>query len=258
MFALCGRSGWSEARKELATLKEMQKNLEEEVTFPIEAFILYLEGMICQGTGDTEGALSRFSNPLLAVRSATQPSMTRDLSVLAALNCILIIHLPTHPQHSRLPSFLSSLEGLNKATQSRNIRAAYFLVLSLQANTQHEQLKTKENLSKVLSESKITANNQLMCIALNFMTEKFFRGLLGDQSLKSARTAVNMARRQKNDLWTSVADGLLAESLETQGMGAEAEQVRAEARQIAGRLPVVMQVEGGANAQGWRRNVSRS
>ena len=85
------------------------------------------------------------------------------------------------------------------------------------------------------------------------MTENFFRGLKGDQSLKSARTAVNVARRQKNDLWTSVADGLLAESLETQGMGAEAEQVTEEVRQIVGRLPGVMQVNGSeATRGGWK------
>ncbi|KAI4136795.1 MAG: hypothetical protein LQ340_008118, partial [Diploschistes diacapsis] len=137
-------------------------------------------------------------------------------------------------------------------TQSRNLRAAHSLVLSITANTQHELLKTKENLARVLTEAKITANNQLTCIALNFMTENFFRGLVGDQSLKSARTALNMARRQKNDLWTSVADGLLAESLETQGMGSEAEQVRGEARQIAAKLPEVMQADGEAVGVGRR------
>lgn len=255
VFALCGRSAWGEAKKELNALKEMQSTTENGPDTVTEAFILYLEGMICQGTGDTAGALSIYSNRLLAVKpdqQVRQSTITYDLSVLAALNSILIVHAPSHPQHSQLPSILSSLEDLDKTAQSRNIRAAHFLVLSLDADTKNELLKTKENLQKVLQESKITFNNQLMCIALNFMTEKFFRGLVGDQSLKSARTALSMARKQKNDLWTSVANGLLAESLETQSMRQDAENVRAEARQIAGRLPGVMQVEENVKEGGWR------
>ena len=252
VFALCGRSAWGEAKKELATLKDMQQADPESTSeSPLQAFILYLDGMICQGTGDSLNALSIYSHPLLSISpppressTTTNPSTTHDLSLLAALNIILIIHLPTHPQNSRLPSLLTSLASLSPSTsQSRNLRAAHYLILSLAANTSNELLKTKENLSKVLTEAKVTANNQLMCIALNFMTEKFFKGMMGEQALKSARTAVNMARRQKNDLWTSVADGLLAESLEVQGMGKEAVTVREEARVIAGRLPGGMQVE---------------
>lgn len=75
------------------------------------------------------------------------------------------------------------------------------------------------------------------------MAERFFRGVVGEQSQKSARSALSMARKWKNDIWTSVAEGLLAESLETQGMLAEADQARRDAREIAARLPAVMQRE---------------
>ena len=258
VFALCGRSAWSEAKKELALLKEKRQILNNSCsTSSIDAFILYLEGIICQGTGDTAGALSKFSDPILNIDSAPQRAVNRDLSLLATLNTILIIHFPSHPLYSRLPTLLSSIRTLDQSTLSHNMRGAYYLILSIAADDGHEILKTKENLGRVLVEAKTTANSQLTCIGLNFLTEKFFNGLVGDQSLKSARSAVNMAREQKSDLWTSVADGLLAQSLETQGMGIEAEQSRVKAGQLAARLPVSMQVEAQAGEGGWRAGVGR-
>ena len=67
--------------------------------------------------------------------------------------------------------------------------------------------------------------------------------MVGEQPQKSARSALGMAKKGQNELWTSVAEGMLAETLETQGMSVEAEQARREASQIAGRLPAVMQRE---------------
>ncbi|KAI4141691.1 MAG: hypothetical protein LQ340_007569, partial [Diploschistes diacapsis] len=74
VFALCGRSAWGEAKKELTSLKEMAIELEEQANSSTIVFILYLEGMILQGTGDTMGALSIYTNPRLATNpDAPQP-----------------------------------------------------------------------------------------------------------------------------------------------------------------------------------------
>ena len=249
VFALCGRSAWGSAKKELATLKDVASRIPADLAPSIPLFILYLEGSIFQGTGDTVSALSIFQNPLLALtppNNALQSSIQRDLSILAALNSVLIIHQPSHPNHSQLPELVTSLEALALSSQSRNVRAAYRLIRAISLDTQSEQpslLKTKENLSTVLHDAKRTNNNQLLCITLNFMAEKFFRGVVGEQPQKSARSALSLARRAHNDLWTSVANGLLADTLDTQGLSAEAQQVRRETEDIAGRLPVSMQRE---------------
>ena len=258
VFALCGRSAWGSAKKELVTLKETASRIPVDTAPSIPLFILYLEGLICQGTGDIVSALSIFSNPSLALTPSSdvpQSSIRKDLSILTALNSVLIIHQPFHPSHSQLPALLSSLELLALNSQSRNVRAAYHLIRAISFDTQSERtalLKTKDNLSTVLQDAKRTANTQLMCITLNFMAEKFFRGVVGEQPQKSARSALSLARRGHNDLWTSVADGLLAETLDTQGMAAEAQQVRREAEDIAGRLPVSMQRE--ADSVPWRQS----
>lgn len=77
------------------------------------------------------------------------------------------------------------------------------------------------------------------------MTERFFNGQFGEQAHKSASTALNLARRGKNDLWTSVAEGLMAACLETRGNTAEAEMRWKEALRLAGELPVSMQIADG-------------
>lgn len=254
IFALCGRSCWGEARRELLTLKELSNGTDNMPPSPIPEFIVYLEGLIAQGTGDTTTALSKYGSPVLSLDSAKnpgKPAISRELSLLATLNTILIIHSPYHPQHDRLSELLSTLNGIDRTTESRNLKGAYYLVCAIASNTHSELLKTKEHLSKVLTEAKSTANNQLQCIALNFMTEKFFRGLVGDQAMKSARTAVNMARKGRSELWTSVAEGLLTEALEVQGMSGEAEQHRIEAKRIASGFPGIMQVEEDAPRPGW-------
>ena len=231
------------------TLKDVASRLPTDTAPSIPLLILYLEGSIYQGTGDIVTALSTFSNPLLALKApndAAQTAIQRDLSILAGLNSVLIIHQPSHPNHSQLPALLTSLEALALSHQSRNVRAAYHLVRGISFDTQSEQtsiIKTKDNLQTVLQDAKRTANIQLMCIILNFMAERFFRGVVGEQPQKSARSGVSLARRGHNDLWTSVADGLLAEVLNTQGMGVEAQQARKEAEDIAGRLPIAMQRE---------------
>ena len=253
VFALCGRNAWGAARKELNTLRELAQSLPNESTEATSLHIQYLEGAICQGTGDTATALSIFSSPDFALETQRKGQLTgvrRDLSILSALNAALIIHVPDHPQSSYLPELVASLEPFALQSQSYNIRAAFRFVRAVLFNVQPESgslLKTKENLAAVLKDAKHTANSQLLCLTLNFMAEKFFRGVVSGQSLKSARSAVQFARKGQNDLWTSVADGLLAETFETQGQNEEASQVRREALDIAGRLPLVMQreAEGG-------------
>ncbi len=70
--------------------------------------------------------------------------------------------------------------------------------------------------------------------------------MVGDQAENSARASQKLAKKSGDSVWISVADGLLAESLEVQGKSAEAESVGREGREIAERLPVGLRrfVEG--------------
>ncbi|KAL8795971.1 MAG: hypothetical protein Q9195_001546 [Heterodermia aff. obscurata] len=70
---------------------------------------------------------------------------------------------------------------------------------------------------------------------------KFFRGVLGDQAEKSARTSHQSAKMAMDRLWMSVSAGILGDALEIQGRGKEAEAVKQEGRNIAAGLPAAVQ-----------------
>jgi hypothetical protein len=240
------RTAWNSAQNELSELKDLASDLPESDARTIEPFILYLSGVIAQGTGDTASALTIFQSGSFSLSDLVNTHATptgRDLAILAALNSILIVRLPDHPSHSLLTSLFSSLEPFALQTPNKNVHSAYHLVHATARSPEASvnMIKTKQYLSNALSAARETANNQLMCITLNFMSWKFFRGVVASQAEKSAGASHNLAKKGKDSLWISVADGALADTLEMQGKLDEAAAVRKEAVEAAGRLPAAMQ-----------------
>ncbi|MCJ1285177.1 hypothetical protein MMC26_004515 [Xylographa opegraphella] len=255
IFALCARTSWQTAKEELSLLKRNAADLQEPQLGPVSIFIHYLDALLKQATGDLASALTIFQSSIFALPTsppnahASPPLQPQyDLSLLAALNALLIIRAPTHPKHSLFPTILSQLEPLALANPSKNIHAAYYLLRAISPTSTTSDpapgiLKTKQYLQSVLQAAKHTANNQLMCITLNFMGWKFFKGVVGEQAEKSARASLQLAKKGRDGLWIGVALGKLAETLERQGKGEEADAAWREALDVAGRLPVAMQRE---------------
>ena len=102
-------------------------------------------------------------------------------------------------------------------------------------------ITTKQSLQSALQTAKATSNNQLMCIVLNIMSWKFFSGVIGEQADKSARASQTLAKKGGDVLWSCVAAGVLAETLEAAGKIEEAEQARAEGEKYAKELPEKVQ-----------------
>jgi hypothetical protein len=158
-----------------------------------------------------------------------QPSPAHhDLTVLSALNALMIVCLPSHPKHAQASPLLQAVEPLTNEHPSRDMQAALHMIRAVSLNAaasdggeaggaeSASMLKTKQFLQSALQFAKRTANNQLCCITLNFMSFKYFRGVVGPQAQKSASSAEALAKKGQDALWTSVAHGLLAETLETQ------------------------------------------
>ena len=76
-----------------------------------------------------------------------------------------------------------------------------------------------------------------MCVVLNIMSWKFFRGVVGEQAEKSARASQSLARKVGDGLWMCVSAGVVGETLESAGREAEAEEARKEGWQRADELP---------------------
>lgn len=245
-FALCIRTVWREAQDQLRQLQETTSNLPPEIADTLNLQILYLSGVIYQGTGDLAAALSIFQSSSFALPSETYSPLSPlhlDLSILAALNTLLIIRAPTHPSNHLLPSILTSLLPLCATNSNKALLAAYHLLVATCSHT-NTILHTKQHLQCALQAAKQSASNQLMCLTLNFMSWKFFKGVVGEQAEKSARASQALARKGADRLWESVANGVLADTLDVAARYGEANEVRLKGQEIAVGLPDVMREHG--------------
>ncbi|KAL9601862.1 MAG: hypothetical protein Q9219_002214 [cf. Caloplaca sp. 3 TL-2023] len=237
VFAFCTRSEWKAAQ-------QLFSGLQDNVTsIPIESELLfqYVEGVLNQGTGHVDAALSVFQRPCFCIptkSTASTSPIQLDLAILSTFNSILIVRSASHPSHWLLPSLLSSLEPhLSRINSTKTLLSAYNIILATSTSPPPTIVKTKQYLQRALQAAKSVSNNQLMCITLNFMSHKFFKGVVGEQAEKSARASENLARKGMDRLWKSVSAGVLGDTLETAGKGEEAERIRIGGREIARELP---------------------
>ena len=78
-------------------------------------------------------------------------------------------------------------------------------------------------------------------MVLNFMSWKFFRGVVGDQAERSARASQSLAHQCMNALWISVSAGLLADTFEVVGRNEEAARARQSGIKASSGLPQALQ-----------------
>ncbi|KAL8732009.1 MAG: hypothetical protein Q9181_004086 [Wetmoreana brouardii] len=238
VFALCTRTAWSTAQKHFQELKESIRRIAQKPGL-LELYTQFLNSIIHQGTGDLDAALSIFQSSCFSITNPITCSPAHlDLAILSTFNSILIVRTPFHPSHHLLPSLLSSVEPyLPRIKSSKCLSSAYNLILATSPHPTPTIVKTKQYLQLALQAAKSAQNNQLVCITLNFMSYKFFKGVVGEQAEKSARASENLARKGMDALWQSVSAGLVADTLEMAGKGEEAERMRRVGREIARGLP---------------------
>ena len=230
-FALCARADWQSARHRLKKAEQIIGSIKDSASPILQSLVLYLAGTLDQATGRLDTALQFFQRPELALPPCGSNSTSRpqkDLSILASLNSILMIRDPSHPQHSKTDLLIAEVEPLCQPHPNKNIQAAFYLVKAT-AHPDDTIINTKQYLQHSLQAAKSALNGQLTGVILNFMCNRFFKGVVGDQAEKSARAGLKLARREGNPLWVSVAEGMLSDTLEVQGKRDEAAVARSMA-----------------------------
>ncbi|OQE92976.1 hypothetical protein PENNAL_c0006G10170 [Penicillium nalgiovense] len=239
VFLACARTDWDLASQTLNDLRQVFQELGSNLPDTIGCLMEYAGGTIAQATGDLDAALNIFQSPILSLDPATSKTgrnnPCRDTRILAGLNTVLILRDPSHPSHSLLTAVLATLEPFCQSSPNKYIQAAYFLVCA----TVHSEstIQTKQYLQQALQSATAISNSQITCMTLTFMSWKYFRGVVGEQAEKSARAGRAMAKRANDRMWASVTDDMLAETLERQGKGEEAQGVREEGQRLVSGLP---------------------
>jgi len=242
---LATRSKWKEVRKCIDELKVLLKSHSGGL---LCQYLLYLSGSYAQGTGDLKQAMSLFSDSSFDIGAYTMTAAGTsskqaelEVSMLATFNRIWIMQHPSYRDDYAAQELLEQLRPLCTDNQNLEIRTTYNLLLAaIRTTPPIPMTAVKSHISAALNGSKMLGDVQTLSIALCLMQAKLFQGIVGEQALKSARAASQQAKKCGNMLWMSVADGMLAVSLETQGQIAEASSVHAEACKQAVAVQAVM------------------
>ena len=247
-FMQCARTMWSAAKEQQSLIQTSIQSMttsSDSIPQSLLLLVAYLQAVIYQGTGDLDQALNVYQSNTMSIqtyRKTAHPSQIhQDVTLLSALNTVLVIRSPNHPNHEQLPSLLSFVEPLCVRNPNHQIQSAYHL-LAATTSSSSTILLTKQALQYALQFAKQTENSQLMCIVLNLMSWKFFRGVVGEQSEKSARASQRLAQKCMDGLWMSVAAGVLGDTLEAAGRIEEAKSERERGEIAASTLPEVLQL----------------
>lgn len=238
-FLYCARGKYANARAYLDDVQKICEGVSEPLPLDIRSQIKYLDGTIHHATGDLDRALAFYNDPDLKVSTSSSKlphsRVHFDICLLAAMNTVLIIRSPQHPHHTQLPERMGQLSALAPTSYSKHIQAAYNLILA--ASPDVGQLQLKDYLSRSLNLAKEINNYQVTSITLGMMSWKWFRGVVGEQAEKGAMAMHAMAKKSGSGLWTSVADGMLSDTLERMGKVAQAESSDREGMDLFEELP---------------------
>lgn len=215
----------------------------------LDVLTLYLTGVFKQGTAMLGQALTIWKDPRFAMdRNGTPQNnsshIASELCILAALNRIWIMQSPAHCNDGETAQLLDFLRPLCEDNPDMDIRIAYNLVLaSITLDPPLPINQVKQHMKLSLNGAQNTSNTHFLSIALNIMRNKLFENVVGEQALKSARAGTAQAKKSGNVLWMSVAEGMLAQSLDQQGLKEEAERTREEGIRLANEAHLRTQVE---------------
>ena len=236
----CQSSNWSAASAHLAEAKASAPS-----NVHLEPLWQYLSGTMEQGRGNLDAAVAHYQAPSLVIPGNTTRSTnaTTDLCILAALNSLFILRDPSHPKHYTALPLLSQLEPLCSGHSNKSIISAFYLVKATCFVDRGSLVPTKQNLTYVLNTSKQVENQQIMCICFNYMTAQFFTGIVSGQATKSAVAGKQLSQKAGSSLWTCVAEGMYADTLDTHGKSDEARASRTAAIDMVAGLPEPLQRE---------------
>ncbi|KAK5137029.1 hypothetical protein LTR08_001038 [Meristemomyces frigidus] len=229
VLAYCARSEWTLAHQELRDIHKHLARVGEQGGNSNEVVLTYLEALCKQGLGDLDGALQLYSTPELTFQPGGKDVRAlRDMQALSTMNSILILRSVSRDQEAE--ALHTAVESYCLTHPNKALVAAYYIVKAT-AEANHAIIKRKQYLQSAVQAAQVVKNQLLLCVILNNMTEMFFRGIVGQQAMKSAGAGRTLALRTQNKLWTAVACRMLGSTFELCGEYDRAATANYEAQQ---------------------------
>jgi hypothetical protein len=200
--------------KAFKQLREVSSLLALPADSQLNLLITYLDAVIKHGTNDLYNALCLYNFVIASLPADS------ELSIICKLNSILIqrIHNPSTAEH-----LLSSIERIGAVHKNELLRAAF---ITVKATERGSLVTTKNYLSTALRQAAAAGNVQLTFIVLNFMCHRFFNGVVSEQAEKSAKAAMQNAKKGRDTLWTLMGGQMYADCLARKGNEVEESKQR--------------------------------
>lgn len=206
--------------------------------------VSYLEAVYQQTRGSLDGALSAYSRPVFNLPEAGAASdFKTDIAILAAMNRILILRNPAHPEHYLSSILFSQLEPLCNNHPNHYIEGAFRIIRAL-TTSENSINRQKTLISNALSASQKLQNGQFVTMCLNYMTSRFFADQVGAQAIKSVRAARSVAKQQGSVLWRAVSYGLCINTFQRNGLLEDARLCREALETLKEKLPAPLKSRG--------------
>jgi hypothetical protein len=222
-----------------AKVKMTLKALEDAAPLPgvLKVLALYLTGVFQQGVANLDQALRTFENPQFDLESpdnAKRGHIEQEVSILAALNRLWIMQNSSKTDEKKTAELLDLLDRTCATYPDAEVRTAHSLILAtVSTNPPSSINQIKQHIGSALTTATKLGNTHCMAMALNLMRFRLFESVVGEQAMKSAKAGSAQAKRSGNLLWMSVAEGMLAQTLEVNGLVAEARATRGDGIRLA-------------------------
>jgi hypothetical protein len=248
-------------REEQGTANEALMILNKRVTKPpydnqdvYTHSLAYLSAVVDQKNGSLDSALRKYTTDTNQLPEHGPSTNARtDLAILAALNRMLIIRDPGHPQHSAAGALLIQLQSFCENHPNQYIRMAYRLVHAISspdAPILRQKTLMQQASNRANDVFRHTQNREFVIMALCYFTVSFFADQVGEKSIQAIRATRQNAKLMRRPLWMAVAYGLCMSTYQRNGLMQEAQASRQEYDEVRHLLPAPLLGGADVDAEG--------
>jgi hypothetical protein len=210
---------------------------------PYARMLSYLSGVLDQSNGSTDSALAIYSASEFNLPDAGSGSdFKTDLAILAAMNRLLVIRDPSHPDHYLTQVLFAQLQSLCSSHPNLHIECAFRIIQAI-TNPDESINRQKTLIHTTTNRAQKLQNMQFMSICLNYMASRFFANQVGEQPIKSVRAARNISKQARSVLWRAVSLGICINTFQRNGKLEDAFACQQAFDEIRERLPPALRGE---------------
>lgn len=250
----CFREDQAVANEALTILKKRAAKPPYDNQEAYTRTLSYLSAVIDQRSGSLDSALRSYSSDAFPLpEKGPSVNAKTDLAVLAAVNKLLIIRDPQHPQNSSTSALLLQLQSFCENHPNQYMRMAYRLVHAISspdASINRQKTLMQHASTRANEIFRNTGNREFVIMSLCYFTVSFFADQVGEKSIQAIRATRQNAKLSRKPLWMAVAFGLCMSTYQRNGLIEEAQKAQQEYEEVKHLLPAPLTGGVDADAEG--------